>query len=872
MKYLKYILVVGTLCLTDCAYFNTFYNAKQYYRKALHATRKNRTGKVVGPEKTNYQKAIEKSSKLIEMYPNSKYVDDALLMMGKCYYYIEEYLNARRRLEELRTDYPDSELILEANLWLAKTDLALEQYDEARVGLEAFFSSEVPKKLRGEAYFYYGRLHQEQKFFETAVDAYQKSIEADVGDLKAEALYVIGVNYDSLGMYDKASEFYHEVVKADPVLELHFEAEFKYAQMIKKLGRYDESISLYERLLGEERYKTWFPELQLEVAACLALKGDIDGAMIAYQDIILEYKKTIHSARAYYMLGQLYEEQQYDYDRAQDAYAQVQREFRQSSVGDSAETRRRDIQRFQALKRVIQMVQRGEEGELVVVKEETQEDTLANDAIYAMIDSASVDSLRQQLLIKMAGQAFVDSIMSDYAYQQYGRTGSANQDVGSRDAYRDRRSREIPGRQDEDTPRMDWIEWIEDGDYPGEVDLVVELRKLYDRRRELEKRRIAENPDLKSFRPEELDKNLLLLAELYLFRFNQPDSAFDQYQRLLSQFPDSPYAPQAVYNLSHVACEITGNTEEQARYLRMLIQNYPQSEFSNIAREHLGLTPVLAGEDSIQTLFREAETWLLERDNPTAAFKKYSQIWESFPETDMAPKAMYSMAWVGETYLDSLSLAFVLYDSLVKLYPETVYAKKVKKKVDAYVAEQKKRAEAASRTESADSTVVDTLSTMGRTPEEIGTEILDTLPTDSSTVELSAVDSSVVVDTSAVDLSVTDTSAVDLSVVDTSATTPEVVGEVKQPASPVGGIEAIQDRIIALPNLDMRNLKKEIRIRVNIDEEGKVVRWDIVESTNNRAVDGAVIEVIRSSPFQPATGDSGPVSSWITLTIPLTKE
>ncbi len=648
MKFMKNILVISMLCLTGCAYFNTFYNAKQYYRKAYHATRKNMTDKVSGPEKTNYQKAIEKASKLIELYPNSKYVDDALLMMGKCYYYIEEYLNARRRLEELRTNHPNSEFILEANLWLAKTDLALEQYDEARIGLESFIGSEVPKKLRGEAYYYYGELHQEQKSFETAVDAYQKSIEDDIGDLKAQALYAMGVSYDSLGMYDEASKYYRRVVNADPVLDLYFEAEFKYAQMIKKLGRYDESIRLYERLLGEERYKQWYPQLQLEIAACLALKGDVEGAIMAYQDIILEYKKTAHSARAYYMLGQLYEEKQNDYDRAQDAYTQVQREFRQSTVVDSAETQKRDIQRFQALKRVIQMVQRGEKGELVVVTEEVQEDTLADEVIYMKVDSATVDSLRQQLLIELAGQAFVDSIISDYTYQQYGRASSTNQDAGSRDSFRDRRSRETPGRQDGDTPRMDWMEWIQEGDYPDEIDLVVGLRKLYDRRQELERRRITENPELKSFRPEELDKNLLFLAELYLFRFNQPDSAFDQYQRLLDQFPDSPYAPQALYNMSYVAGEME-NPDEQEQYLHRLIQNYPESEFSNIAREHFGLTPVLAGEDTVHVLFKQAEAWLFDRNNPTAAFEKYGQIWESFPESDVAPKAMYSMAWVGET-------------------------------------------------------------------------------------------------------------------------------------------------------------------------------------------------------------------------------
>jgi len=90
-------LMILILLLSGCAYFNTFYNAKRYYKKAYHETLRNRTNNLTSSEKTNYGKAIEKASKLLRLYPESNYVDDALLLMGKAYYFQREYHQALRK-------------------------------------------------------------------------------------------------------------------------------------------------------------------------------------------------------------------------------------------------------------------------------------------------------------------------------------------------------------------------------------------------------------------------------------------------------------------------------------------------------------------------------------------------------------------------------------------------------------------------------------------------------------------------------------------------------------------------------------------------------------------------------------------------------
>ena len=80
---------VIALLLQSCGgYYNTFYNTKKVYKEALEEQKRrpvndNRPG---SGEIQKYDKAIEKASKLLQLYPNSRYVDDALLLIGECFF------------------------------------------------------------------------------------------------------------------------------------------------------------------------------------------------------------------------------------------------------------------------------------------------------------------------------------------------------------------------------------------------------------------------------------------------------------------------------------------------------------------------------------------------------------------------------------------------------------------------------------------------------------------------------------------------------------------------------------------------------------------------------------------------------------------
>ncbi len=50
------------------------------------------------------------------------------MMLGKSFYYQKNYLKGQRKFEELISSQPNSDYILEASLWIGKCDMRLRNY------------------------------------------------------------------------------------------------------------------------------------------------------------------------------------------------------------------------------------------------------------------------------------------------------------------------------------------------------------------------------------------------------------------------------------------------------------------------------------------------------------------------------------------------------------------------------------------------------------------------------------------------------------------------------------------------------------------------------------------------------------------------
>ena len=97
----KKILILS-LILSGCVYFNTFYNAEQSFEKAVKIIEQSQDEDDLPSNAKNLlSDAITNSNIVIEKYPDSKYIDDAFYIIGKASFYKMDNTAADRYFNRL---------------------------------------------------------------------------------------------------------------------------------------------------------------------------------------------------------------------------------------------------------------------------------------------------------------------------------------------------------------------------------------------------------------------------------------------------------------------------------------------------------------------------------------------------------------------------------------------------------------------------------------------------------------------------------------------------------------------------------------------------------------------------------------------------
>ena len=234
---------------TSCAYFNTFYHAKQFYGQGEKA-RATERGQLTGNSTSSnfYKQAIQKCEKVIQKYPGSKWEDDAYLMLAKSHYWRGDYLSAQDALSSLlslkKKDLRDQGLF-----WQGRTALAQENYSEAQAVWQALLQ-EYPKfKHREEVEYYKAQATWDAGDPVGAIGAYEALLKRyPKGDHAALARLDLGRLLVDERRYDEAEEVFTYVGQKGKIEEDRIEAKIQLGDVLEKQARYEEALKLYTDL------------------------------------------------------------------------------------------------------------------------------------------------------------------------------------------------------------------------------------------------------------------------------------------------------------------------------------------------------------------------------------------------------------------------------------------------------------------------------------------------------------------------------------------------------------------------------------------------------------------------------------------------
>ena len=349
----KWIPVAGLIFITCAnfkAYFNTFYNAEEFFEKAEKIRLQNRGEKIPQSAINDYEKVIEKSRLVLDEYPEFKLRKKAFILIVQSHFYCGELRETMGALGEMKDEFGDK-VYIEVEFWTSLVKWKQNKPQPAINGLNELINYGLNVDMEAKAYLAIAEIFLEQKMYAEAMDNLEKSAERIQDQNEKGQIYyrIAELSFDAKS-YDRALSAYQEVIKNSQSKKQIQEGNLTTVQIYRLKGNLDLAASSIKNMLLDENYKSIFADLELELAKLYDQQNMISESRNRLESIVQDYPKTTVSAEAYYMLGNYSIEQDWDMEDALKQYSSVVKENKQSLYARPAQVRIKEINTYQQSK------------------------------------------------------------------------------------------------------------------------------------------------------------------------------------------------------------------------------------------------------------------------------------------------------------------------------------------------------------------------------------------------------------------------------------------------------------------------------------------------------------------------------------------
>ena len=349
----KWIPVAGLIFITCAnfkAYFNTFYNAEEFFEKAEKIRLQNRGEKIPQSAINDYEKVIEKSRLVLDEYPEFKLRKEAFILIVQSHFYCGELRETVGALGEMKDEFGDK-VYIEVEFWTSLVKWKQNKPQPAINGLNELINYGLNVDMEAKAYLTIAEIFLEQKMHTEAMDNLEKSAERIQDQNEKGQIYyrIAELSFDAKS-YDRALSAYQEVIKNSQSKKQIQEGNLTTVQIYRLKGNLDLAASSIKNMLLDENYKSIYADLELELAKLYDQQNMISESRNRLESIVQDYPKTTVSAEAYYMLGNYSIEEDWDMEDALKQYSSVVKENKQSLYARPAQVRIKEINAYQQSK------------------------------------------------------------------------------------------------------------------------------------------------------------------------------------------------------------------------------------------------------------------------------------------------------------------------------------------------------------------------------------------------------------------------------------------------------------------------------------------------------------------------------------------
>ena len=246
---------ITILALSGCAYFNTFYNAKQYYNEA-NKIRLEKDGQAIPIAAIDkYGKSIQKCKKVIDDFPESKFRVEALLLMAKSRYYRADYDLALDNLLDVSNEGKIPQ-IEEAKYWKALCKWKKGNLQVAMDELNILLNATNSKLIQSKCYLSLAEISKELDNLDLALTYLKKG--AKLTQDRNEKGVIFGRLAEmafELNEYDIANDGYTNVIAHSLSKEKIENAHLQILKILRIQKNYNAASRKIKGLLIDDKFK-----------------------------------------------------------------------------------------------------------------------------------------------------------------------------------------------------------------------------------------------------------------------------------------------------------------------------------------------------------------------------------------------------------------------------------------------------------------------------------------------------------------------------------------------------------------------------------------------------------------------------------------
>ena len=269
-----------------------------------------------------FDKAFTKSSTVISRHSiyikkkeHVRWIPVAYLLIGKQYYYKQEYKLAAEVFEYIISTYPEFPTKYNAMVWLSRTYIQQKKFDKAESMLEMFQDKidknkkDIPKQALKDFPVVYADYFLKQDNNESAIEYLMAGIDKNrKKSIRVRLRFILAQVYQEMGKINTASALYDKVIKMNPPYEMAFNAK------INKAMCYDASTgdskkikALLYKMAKDTKNKDYLDQIYYALAEICMKESDTTCAIENYKlSATKSVTNTKQKAISYLKVAKLY--------------------------------------------------------------------------------------------------------------------------------------------------------------------------------------------------------------------------------------------------------------------------------------------------------------------------------------------------------------------------------------------------------------------------------------------------------------------------------------------------------------------------------------------------------------------------------------